>query len=577
MDTLTQLVKRLASATTFEHAAGATLRATLDCAAEALRTSRFAADGRVLRAMVHLRPDDGYVRLVALEAGAEERPGCRVGESAHLPSATAWRWVTSKHAPVAVDVTLQLVTVLGDKGASSPEGGGEPVDLQGSRLKLEGRDVTHLLGVPMRRPDGRVEGMIVVEAACRDAIGDPFVWEACAPALQLLATVAAPFLLSLPVTEVTPTEPDQYLPIIGASMQSLVEMLRIFARQEETILLGGPTGAGKTRLARWCHEQSGRAGQPFEVLDLSTVPEELQMGELFGWKRGAFTGAEKNTLGAIARAEKGTLFIDEIDKLSLKAQAGLLRVLEDKRYRPLGEGASDRTANVRYVIGTNADIFSLVPKGQFREDLYYRINVLPVRIPALAARSDEIIPWARYMLARRHETGGGAGAADLADDAAKRLLAQPWPGNLRQLDNIVRRAYALSLVEQGQSDGVRITLEHVERSLAYEGKPGQNRTLELMEQAADAFVTQAERAAEGSKKLDMDHAEAFKGMVIEAARKRLGQEEREAVRRAFVLLGKEATVESRNQAAVYRREMEKLEAARKELSTNGTNGGKTGG
>src|SRR5262249_5349857 len=149
------------------------------------------------------------------------------------------------------------------------------------------------------------------------------------------------------------------LPVIGASMQGVIEMLRVFARQEETVLLSGPTGAGKSRLARWCHSRSPVSGQVFETIDLATVPEELQMAELFGWKNGAFTGEAKDTPGCIARAENGTLFIDEVDKLSLKAQAGLLRVLEDKRYRPLGEGAGDRTASVRFIVGTNADLHAL--------------------------------------------------------------------------------------------------------------------------------------------------------------------------------------------------------------------------
>ncbi len=566
MDTLTTLVRNLAAASNFEAAASATLRATLDLAEQALAASPFAQKGRILRAMVHLRPDDGYVRLVALEGGSEGRAGCKVGAGAHLPSATAWRWVTKQNAPVAVDVTLQLVTVLSGGKIGLPEGGGEAVDLRGSRIRLEGRDVTHLLGVPMRAPGGRIDGMIAVEAECRESIGRPFVWEVCSPALEALATAACSFLTNLPITDVAATEPDQYLPIIGASMQGLVEMLRIFAKQEETILLGGPTGAGKTKLARWCHEQSVRAGLAFEVLDLSTVPEELQMGELFGWRKGAFTGAEKSTPGAIARAEKGTLFIDEIDKLSMKAQAGLLRVLEDKRYRPLGEGDADRVANVRYVIGTNADLLSLVRENKFREDLYYRINVLPVRIPSLADRADEIIPWARYMLKRRHEASNGRGDAELSDEAAKKLRGQAWPGNLRQLDNIVRRSYALSLLDAGGGDRVRITPEHLDRALAYEGKPGARRVIELMEQAAEAFVIEADRiATESDRKLDMDHAEAFKGWVIEAARKRLGKDEK-AIKAAFVLLGKQPTVESRNHTAVYKRELEKLEAAKRALS-----------
>ncbi len=575
MDTLAALVRNFASAPTFEVAADLALRAALQIAERALASSGYASTGRILRAMVHLRPDDGYVRLVALEAGADRKTGCQVGAGAYLPSATAWRWLSKCKAAVAVDVTLQLATVLEGTTSTPIQGSGQSIDLGGSRLKLEGRDVTHLLGVPMRSAGGRIEGMIAVEGACNDAIGKPFVWEACGPELETLATLATPFLSRLPVTDVSPTTPDQFLPIIGASMQGLVEMLRIFSRQEETILLGGPTGVGKTRLARWCHAQSARANQHFEVLDLSTVPEELQMGELFGWRKGAFTSAAKDTPGAVSRAEKGTLFIDEIDKLSLKAQAGLLRLLEDKRYRPLGEGSADRAANARYIIGTNADLLSLVQKERFREDLYYRINVLPVRLPPLCDRADEIISWARYMLMRRHESAGVTGEPELSDDAARKLHGQAWPGNLRQLDNIVRRAYALSLVEAGgAADRVRITLEHVERALSYEAKVGTRGVLDLMELAAEAFATEAERRTQG-KALDMDHAEAFKAMVIDAAKRRYGQDEREALRRAFILLGKEQTVEGRNHTSVYKREQEKLDLAKRELAAPSGGGNKT--
>src|SRR5262249_23145946 len=153
--------------------------------------------------------------------------------------------------------------------------------------------------------------------------------------------------------------PDQFLPVVGPAMTPLVEMLRIFAEQEETVLLTGPTGAGKSRLARWCHQHSRRAKGQFEILDLATVPEDLQLADLFGWKRGACTGAARDTAGAVTRAAGGTLFIDEIDKLSMRAQAGLLRVFEERRYRPLGEGASDRAADVRFIVSTNANVREL--------------------------------------------------------------------------------------------------------------------------------------------------------------------------------------------------------------------------
>ncbi|MFO0593223.1 MAG: sigma 54-interacting transcriptional regulator [Polyangiaceae bacterium] len=567
MDTLLGLVRSFTSAPTFEVASDLALRASLALADRALAASGFAGNGRVLRAMVHLRPDDGYVRLVTLENGPDARSGCRIGGSpgAYLPSATAWRWLRQRKASVALDVTLQTVTVM-ESGAEPEASSGEEVDLGQSRMKLEGREVTHLLAVPLRAEAGRIEGMIAIEAACNDAIGGGFVWEACCPEIETLATLATPFLSKLPVSEISPTAPDELLPIIGASMAGLIEMVRVFSQQEETILLTGPTGAGKSRLARWCHARSPRSAEPFEELDLSRSPEDLQMGDLFGWRKGAFTSAARDTLGAVARADRGTLFIDEIDKLSLKAQAGLLRLLENKRYRPLGEGASDRTANARYIIGTNADLQSLVQRGLFREDLYYRINVLPVRLPPLRSRADEIIPWARYMLRRRHESGGGVGEPVLESDAAEALRRQDWPGNLRQLDNIIRRAYVLSLVDVGGSiERVRISLNHVVLALSYEAQGTSRGVLHLMELAAEAFAAAVEERADG-KALNLDHAEGFKGMVIDAARRRFPGDENESIRKAFILLGKQDSVSSRNHLGIHRREVEKLDKTRQAFS-----------
>ncbi len=564
MDRLVALSRALDSATSFEHASDLTLGAVLATAEAAVQRSEYAKTGKVLRAMVHLRPDDGYLRLVGLEAGRVES-GCQVGEGTHLPSATTWRWVRSYRVPISVDVSLDMVLAFEADSFAPPRVGDTSADMKASRLRLVGRDVTHLLAIPLRLAGGRIEGMIAVEAACPQARATAFAWDLCVEEMEKLAAVAGPYLAGLPITRVAITQPDTHLPVIGKSMQHTIEMLSVFAKLDETVLLGGPTGAGKSRLATWCHHRSPRHGQHLETLDLATIPEDLQMAELFGWRKGAFTGAEKNTPGAIARAERGTLFIDEIDKLSLKAQAGLLRVLEDRQYRPLGEG--DRKANVRFIIGTNADLMELIHKGQFREDLYYRINVLPVRVLRLADRIDEIIPWARHMVARRHEASGANASVELADAGARKLQTQDWPGNLRQLDNIVRRAYALALVDAGGAEGpLTIGLSHVEHALAQEVRPGRGTTWDMIERAAEAFVAEAERRAELGDRLDMDLVDGMKGLVIEVAKRRKGGAEPDSVRHAYILLGKESTVKDRNHTAAYKREQSKLEALRRALS-----------
>lgn len=427
-----------------------------------------------------------------------------------------------------------------------------------SRIRLLAREASHILLVPLRGPGGAIDGMVSIEANCLAAMDCAFIWPELILEAQLLADVAAPHLAALPTEDRPATTTDPYLPVIGASMASLVEMLRIFAEQEETVLLTGPTGAGKSRLARWCHHRSRRAKGPFEILELATVPEDLQLAELFGWKRGAFTSASNDTAGAVTRAAAGTLFIDEIDKLSLRAQAGLLRVFEERRYRPLGEGVSDRTADVRFIVGTNANVRELVKAGQFREDLYYRINVLPVAVPALAERRDEIAEWALYMLRRRHETGRGEaapGEVQIVPEALDRIRLHAWPGNLRQLDNIVRRAYTLSLLEAGSSRDVTLQASHVERAFSLEGCQDGPPLLKLMSMAAEAFVGEAQRGAGPAGPLKLDHADALRGMVLVAAVRRLRSKED-----AFRLFGKEATVTSRNHSKVLRTELARIAA-----------------
>ncbi len=511
--------------------------------------------------MVHLRPGDGYRRLVVVEDPSASR-GEALADPPCVPSATAWRWVSTHRRAVAIDVKLGTFDL---DAAGSPgvigTGDGARFDSQESRARLLGREATHVLVLPLRAAGGAIDGMISVEAECRAAMGKPFIWPECQASAQLLADVAAPHLAALPLRQVEAAPPDEFLPVIGGSMAGVVEVLRVFARQEETILLTGPTGAGKSRLALWCHTQSGRRARPFETLDLSAVPAELQMAELYGWKKGAFTSAHKDTLGAIARAEGGALFIDEIDKLSLHAQAGLLRVLEERRFRPLGDDAKDRSADVRFVIGTNADLYSAVRAGRFREDLYFRINVLPVKVPPLEQRADEIPRWAAYMLGRRHREGGGTSPTRLASDAERALVGRAWPGNLRQLDNIVRRAYALALIGRDAEER-ELVLEgrHVEQALAYEGGPEQRSLIDLLHLAAAAFVAEAERRKASGAGLDLDLAGALEGFVLDAAVRKLGSTEA-----AFQLLGKESVVQNRNHQKALKRALERVDALYRSL------------
>jgi DNA-binding NtrC family response regulator len=566
---LSTLIVELRGATTFEAAAGPTLRPMLALAAQALAASPFATSGRIVRAMLHLRPDDGYRQLVVLEAGADALSSLDAA-SARVPSATAWRWVAEHQRALSVDVHVGRVQLEGSapgEAVADRRFGEGQLAGQESRGRLLERDVSHLHVLPLRGPSGRVDGMISLEAECRKAMGRPFVWSDCAAALQLVADLASPYLAGLPVQLARPHATDAYLPVIGAAMAPIVDLLRVFVQQSDPILLSGPTGVGKSRLARWCHENSAVREGPFEMLDLSALPEELQLAELFGWKRGAFTGAARDNPGIFARAKGGTLFLDEIDNLSPRAQAGLLHVLEERVYRVLGDDAGPRPAEVRFVVGTNARLQEAVREKRFREDLYYRINVLPVRLPPLRDRPDEIPLWAQHMASRHHaknfpvgQSPEGRGRnetvreASLSAGARAILLRQPWPGNLRQLDNIVRRAYAIAIMGHPGSPPREVVLEeeHLRRALAYEGAEDTSSLLDALVAAAAAFV----REVEGGQALDLDMTDSFKGFVLGVATEKLGGDRDEA----FKLLGREKLLSGRNHHKVLKRELERVEA-----------------
>ncbi|WP_437328686.1 sigma-54-dependent transcriptional regulator [Sorangium sp. So ce381] len=551
-DLLPELITSLMGAGCFEDAATTVLKDMLTGVEAALAASPLMGQGRVLRGVVHLRPEGGYQRLF----GLEHRSGARVEGTGYLTSGSVWRWLVEHRCSVSIDVQLGVLRPWLADGAPAHLERREGAGLPGSetRERMLGRDATHVHVVPLRAPGGAVEGMIALEVSCKQAIGGELVWRGCYELLELLASAAAPYLRALPPRPATPARADEFLPVVGPTAASLIDLLRVFARQEETILISGPTGAGKSRLARWCHEQSARRGQRFETLDLLSVPEDLQMAELFGWKRGAFTGAIRDNPGAIARAAQGTLFIDEVDKLSLKAQAGLLHVLEERRYRPLGDEGSERRADVRFLIGTNTDLRAAARAGRFREDLYYRINVLPVRLPPLTERLDEVPLWADYMLSRRHREGGGQGVARIGSEAVKLLLDVPWPGNLRQLDNIVRRAYALALAERGGPGGELVLQRgHVERALAYEGAPDEGALLTQLWRAAHAFVQEAERRAREGTPLSLELVEVFRGLVLGAAVRRTGSREE-----AFTLFGQQQLIKNRNHHRALRRELDRV-------------------
>ena len=225
-------------------------------------------------------------------------------------------------------------------------------------------------------------------------------------------------------------------------LRAAVRLLQRVAVTESTVLLTGESGTGKELFARSLHALSPRRGGPFVALNCAAIPEALLENELFGHEKGAFTGADRRQPGRFESAEGGTLFLDEIGELPLGVQGKVLRVLEERTYERVGGGRTQR-ADVRLIAATNRDLEGMVQDGGFRADLFFRLNVFPLELPALRDRPSDIPLLARHLLAeisRRHH----AEAPRLEEDAAELLSAEPWPGNVRELANVLERAVILA-------------------------------------------------------------------------------------------------------------------------------------
>lgn len=223
------------------------------------------------------------------------------------------------------------------------------------------------------------------------------------------------------------------------AMARVVELAGQVARADVPVLISGPNGAGKEKIAEIVQANSAVSGGPFVTLNCGALPSELIEAELFGSEAGAYTGANKAREGKFEAADGGTLFLDEIGNLPPAGQMKLLRVLETGRFERLGSNR-ERQVKVRVISATNADLPAMIAAGRFREDLYYRLNTIQVDVPPLAARPDDILPLARLFL----QSGSLGAGKRLGEDAERALLAHPWPGNVRELRNTLQRALLLT-------------------------------------------------------------------------------------------------------------------------------------
>jgi DNA-binding NtrC family response regulator len=237
--------------------------------------------------------------------------------------------------------------------------------------------------------------------------------------------------------------------MIGTSeaMQRVYRMVRLVAARSTTVLIAGPTGTGKELVARALHSLSPRSAKPLVVVNCAAIPEALLESEMFGYNRGAFTGAVQSQLGRIPAAHGGTLFLDEVSELPLGMQAKLLRFLEQKEIQRLGSSEVMRV-DVRVLAASNADLASQVARGAFRPDLFYRLSAFPIELPSLAERRTDIVPLAEHFLACM-SAAMQVPSPRLGDDAIQMLAAHPWRGNVRELQHVMERASIL--VEQGDT------------------------------------------------------------------------------------------------------------------------------
>ena len=242
--------------------------------------------------------------------------------------------------------------------------------------------------------------------------------------------------------QIAPGKPDEQLPLIGrsAAMQNIYRVLARLMATDLTVLITGESGTGKELVARALHDYGKRRNGPFVAINMAAIPRDLVEAELFGHERGAFTGATGRGVGRFEQAQSGTLFLDEIGDMPLDAQTRLLRVLQDGEYTTVG-GRVPIKADVRIVAATHRDLGRQVKQGHFREDLYYRLNVVPVRLPPLRERAEDIPELVEHFFARGVETG--LPFKSLEPPAMELLLKHTWSGNVRELENLVQRLAAL--------------------------------------------------------------------------------------------------------------------------------------
>jgi DNA-binding NtrC family response regulator len=296
---------------------------------------------------------------------------------------------------------------------------------------------------------------------------------------------------------------------VGPGMQEIFATITRVAPTRATVLLCGESGVGKDMIARAIHHHSPRKDRPFVKINCTAIPENLMESELFGYEKGAFTGANISKPGKFEIANTGTVMLDEIGDVPGSIQVKLLRVLQEREFERLGSNKTQQT-DVRVIAATNVDLRAALEQGTFREDLYYRLNVVPLNIPPLRERKEDI----PYLVEHFAQKFGG----DLSEGAMERLLTYHWPGNVRELENVVERSVLLARGPRVEADDIRIDTAQRTRPAAVAGDHflPEGMTLDEYEQS---ILREALKRANGNK----SHAARLLGLTRNALRYRLAQ------------------------------------------------------
>ncbi|MET3600018.1 nitrogen regulation protein NR(I) [Martelella mangrovi] len=367
-----------------------------------------------MTATILVADDDAAIRTVLNQALSRAGYDVRITSNA----ATLWRWVSSGEG----DLVLTDV-VMPDENA---------FDLL-PRIK---KSRPELPVIVMSAQNTFMTAVRASEKGAYDYLPKPF------DLTELIAIVGR--ALSEPKRKPAPLGDDMQdgMPLVGrsAAMQEIYRVLARLMQTDLTLMITGESGTGKELVARALHDYGKRRNGPFVAINMAAIPRDLIESELFGHEKGAFTGAQTRSSGRFEQAEGGTLFLDEIGDMPMDAQTRLLRVLQQGEYTTVGGRTPIRT-DVRIVAATNKDLKQSIHQGQFREDLYYRLNVVPLRLPPLRERAEDIGDLVRHFINEGEVEGlGGKRFEQAAIDAMK---TYPWPGNVRELENLVRRLMAL--------------------------------------------------------------------------------------------------------------------------------------